>query len=68
MAEKGTQTVGTPRWVKVFGIIALVLVALVVVMIVAGRGGHGPGRHTGDNTPSGDPGGHRALIGAHTQP
>jgi hypothetical protein len=36
----------TPRWVKVFGIIAVVLVLLVVVMMIAGRGGeHGPGRH-----------------------
>ncbi len=43
----------TPRWVKVFGIIALVLVLLVVVMLVTGRGGnHGPGRHS----PSGDAG------------
>jgi hypothetical protein len=42
---------GTPRWVKVFGIAALVLVLLVVVLIVTGRGGeHGPGRHSGDDT------------------
>jgi hypothetical protein len=67
MAEKRHADVGTPRWVKVFGIIALVLVVLVVVMIVAGRGGHGPGRHTGHNPSSGDPGAQRALTGAHTQ-
>lgn len=36
---------GTPRWVKVFGVIALVLVVLIGVMLVAG-GEHGPGRHT----------------------
>jgi ABC-type transporter Mla subunit MlaD len=37
---------GTPRWVKVFGIVALVVVVLVVVVAVTGRGGeHGPGRH-----------------------
>jgi len=36
---------GTPRWVKVFGIIALVLVLLVVIMMFAGGGNHGPGRH-----------------------
>jgi hypothetical protein len=30
-----------------------VLVVLVVVMLIAGRGGHGPGRHTG-----GEAGGH----------
>jgi hypothetical protein len=52
MSEKDTQTAGTPRWVKVFGIIALVVVVLLVVMIIAGRGGHGPGRHTSDDIPS----------------
>ena len=34
---------GTPRWVKVLGIIAIVLVLLFVIMLLAG---HGPGRHT----------------------
>ncbi len=37
---------GTPRWVKVFGIIALVLVLLFVVLLLAGGGSHGPARHT----------------------
>jgi hypothetical protein len=39
---------GTPRWVKVFGIIALVVVLLFVfLMFTRGPGGHhGPGRHT----------------------
>jgi hypothetical protein len=37
---------GTPRWVKVLGIIAIVLALLVVTVIVTGVGGpHGPGRH-----------------------
>ena len=37
---------GTPRWVKVFGIIALALLLLVVVIMATGvGGGHGPGRH-----------------------
>ena len=35
---------GTPRWVKVSGIIALVLVLLVVVVMLI-SGGHGPARH-----------------------
>jgi hypothetical protein len=49
----------TPRWVKVFGIIALVLVLLVVIMIFTGVGGpHGPGRHI----PSGDAGGDTPPI------
>jgi hypothetical protein len=34
----------TPRWVKVFGIIALLVALLVVVMLLLG-GNHGPGRH-----------------------
>ena len=49
-AERSARedTVGAPRWVKVFGVIALVLVALVVVLLLLGGGpggGHGPGRH-----------------------
>lgn len=45
---------GTPRWVKVFGIIAIGLVLLVVIMVFTGVGGpHGPGRHI----PSGAAGG-----------
>jgi hypothetical protein len=46
------DTGSTPRWVKVFGIIAFVVVLLFVILMFArGPGGrHGPGRHT----PSGD--------------
>ncbi len=37
---------GTPRWVKVFGIVVLALVLAVVVILVTGVGGeHGPRRH-----------------------
>ena len=54
------STAGTPRWVKVAGAIALVVVLLVVGMLVFGGGspgGHGPARHTGsgdadDRTPA----------------
>lgn len=36
----------TPRWVKVFGTIALGLVLLFVILHLTGIGGnHGPGRH-----------------------
>jgi len=53
MAENERQTAATPRWVKVFAIVALALVVLVVVVVVlVGRGGHGPGRHTGADRPS----------------
>ena len=38
---------GTPRWVKVFGIIGLVAVLLFVILLFTrGPGGHGPARHT----------------------
>jgi hypothetical protein len=33
---------GTPRWVKVSGIVVILLVVLVAIMLLAG---HGPGRH-----------------------
>jgi hypothetical protein len=37
-------TAGTPRWVKVSGIIALAVVLLLLIVLFAG-GNHGPGRH-----------------------
>ena len=43
------STVGPPRWVKVFGIIALLIVVAVIVTLLLGGGpggGHGPGRHS----------------------
>jgi hypothetical protein len=45
MTDNEPPTSGTPRWVKVSAIIALVVVVLIAVMLIAGRGGHGPGRH-----------------------
>ena len=70
-----TRYPGTPRWVKVSGIIAIVLVLLVAAMMFTGVGGqHGPGRHlpsggappagvVGDGTPSGaGPGGQTPPI------
>ena len=35
---------GPPRWVKVFGIIALAVLLLLLIVLLAG-GNHGPGRH-----------------------
>ncbi len=35
---------GTPLWVKVCGIIAVVVILAVVMMLLVG--GHNPGRHT----------------------
>jgi hypothetical protein len=68
MSEKDTQTAGTPRWVKVFGIIAIVVVVLLVVMIIAGRGDHGPGSHTGGDIPFTGAGDHDVAAVAHTEP
>jgi hypothetical protein len=37
---------GTPRWVKVSGVIVIALVLLVIAVVFTGVGGpHGPGRH-----------------------
>jgi hypothetical protein len=37
---------GTPRWVRVVGIVALVVVLVFVILMVVGDpGAHGPGRH-----------------------
>ncbi len=49
----------TPRWVKVFGIIAIVMVVLFVGLMIFGGGRHGPSRHT----PSGDAGGQTPSAG-----
>jgi hypothetical protein len=57
---------GTPRWVKVFGIIVIIMVLLVVAMMFIG-GEHSPDRHT----PSGDAGGRVApssVMEAHALP
>jgi hypothetical protein len=56
---------GTPRWVKVFGLVAVILVLLVAVMVVAG---HGPGDHmpsadAGRETPPSDGGDHPRRSG-----
>ena len=49
----------TPRWVKIIGIIALVLMLLLGILHLTGLGGnHGPGRHL----PSGGAGGSRPLA------
>lgn len=53
VARAHDATSGAPRWVKVFGLIALVVVLLFVVLLLTGGGGHGPGRHTGGEGPGG---------------
>jgi hypothetical protein len=57
-----------PRWVKIFGIIALALVLLVGAIMLAG-GEHGPGRHvpSANVTESSDPFGHVPPVEHGTQ-
>ncbi|GAA1415258.1 hypothetical protein GCM10009601_04610 [Streptomyces thermospinosisporus] len=43
---------GVPRWVKVSGLVTLVVALLVVVMLLI-PGNHGPGRHLGGQAPLG---------------
>ena len=43
----GRSDTGTPRWVKIFAIIAVILVVALVIGLLTGTGGHGPGRHAG---------------------
>lgn len=55
---KGDHT-GTPRWVKVFGIITLIVILLFIILQLIGGVEHGPGQHI----PSGgDIGGHIWLL------
>lgn len=43
----------TPRWVKTFVAVCLVVAVLFVVLKLAGGGGHGPGQHSRDASASG---------------
>ena len=45
---------GTPRWVKAFGVIAVVVLVLFVILLLTGSD-HGPGRHLdgGEGPPPG---------------
>ena len=56
---------GMPRWVKVSGIIAIVVVLLVIMLMFTGHGPgqHGPGRHR----LSGDSGSHTPPMEHGTQ-
>jgi hypothetical protein len=48
-----------PRWVKVSGIIAIVIAVTVLIVVLVSGGEHGPGRHL----PGGEtPGGHTPPI------
>lgn len=65
--DAGTTTdtpPGMPLWVKVIGIVVLVLVLLFAIMGFASGGIHGPGRHM----PSGGAGGYPSPIARWVQP
>lgn len=49
-APGATPSSGTPRWVKVLGVLVLLLVLLVVVLHVTGNSPGGPGDHLGLGT------------------
>jgi hypothetical protein len=44
-SEPGPPT-GTPRWVKVFGAIAVIVLALFFLVLLVRGGEHGPSRHS----------------------
>ena len=50
MADPLDQEVGTPRWVKVGAVIAILVLMLIVVVLLTGN--HGPARHA---SPGGAP-------------
>jgi hypothetical protein len=52
-APRTDTTVGAPRWVKVSGVIGLVVVLVFVLVLVVGGGNHGPGRHSDGDPPPG---------------
>jgi len=59
----------TPRWVKVFGIIALVVFLLLVILLLTkGPGGHGPGRHLPSGGAIGDTLPSSVVTEIHTPP
>ncbi|RWE68092.1 MAG: hypothetical protein E5W49_17985 [Mesorhizobium sp.] len=48
---------GAPRWVKITGIIAIILVLLVIAALFTGVGGpHGPGQHLPSSSSVPEPG------------
>ncbi len=53
----GGSPPATPRWVKVFALIALVAVLVFLVLLLVG-GEHGPGRHLGSRDGGHTPGMH----------
>lgn len=42
----GGRAGSTPRWVKVLGLVAIIVALLIALALTLGGGSHGPGRHT----------------------
>jgi hypothetical protein len=59
-AGRGSRP-GTPRWVKVFAVIAAIVILVFVILLVTGND-HGPGRHSGSD----DVKGHVRPADAHS--
>ena len=62
------EQTGVPRWVRVFVIVGVIVIIGFIVLMVAGGGNHGPGRHlrSGDDTaPTSSFTGHPAPAGGH---
>jgi hypothetical protein len=57
--DRGSAS-GMPRWVKLLGVIAAVVVALAITLMLSG--GHGPGRHMHGGLVS------PATVAQHEQP
>ena len=57
---------GVPRWVKITGLVVLLLVVAFVVSSLAGVN-HGPGQHGSGGAPAGGaPEGHTMPAGGHS--
>lgn len=57
-----------PRWVKIFGIVAALIVLVALAALIFGGGQHGPGRHASpqtDTTPPHEGGNHTRPPGHH---
>jgi hypothetical protein len=48
----------TPRWVKIGAALVLAAVLLIAVALLVGGGEHGPGRHSGGDSPPAGADGH----------
>lgn len=43
--EHNRESTGTPRWVKVFGAVTLIVLVIFLIVLLTGGGNHGPSRH-----------------------